>query len=388
MAEEAGRKSLIIFEDDRVFEGVDVPPIHDSKTYQKKYWLNFFLMTSVLMMLIISVNQLPASQKESHKVSIDKQFRTEELKLPVEQMNAIQEVIADQTLIEKNVAPELEKVVVKEPVSEQKKLVSGLSTTINLENIQTQLKSSVPKVSQTPVVVKSSSKSDREVDQVLDLTETGVVFNKKILGESAQNTSLQNSVNIQFKHAQVLLTEGDNVSAIRELKQVLTLDENHINARLLLTSKLIEKGQTEEAFKHYQKGIQLAPGESRLAKPLAHLLVDRGQVDQSLKILQKAAPSVNSDPDYYSFIAALQQQTGKHKNAITNYQQILKNQPDNGKWWLGLGISLMAEARNKEALLAFESSLRDKRVSSALKQFASQRIIDLKGSRSVSRGKS
>ena len=94
--------------------------------------------------------------------------------------------------------------------------------------------------------------------------------------------------------------------------------------------------------------------------------------------ISQEAPLVKKDPDYYHFIASLQQQTGKHEKAIAIYQQILQSQPENGTWWLGLGISLMAEARNKEALFAFKSSLSDQRVSSALQQFANQRIIYLK----------
>ena len=77
----------------------------------------------------------------------------------------------------------------------------------------------------------------------------------------------------------------------------------------------------------YRKGLLIHPQESRLAQPLAHQLADRGDVDQALQVLQKAAPSIKSDPEYHSFIAALQQQSGQHKKAIRAYKNILEVQP-------------------------------------------------------------
>ena len=367
MAEEAGRKGLVLFEDSSVFRDADFPPSHDSASLKKKYWLNFLLALIVLMIAIGFVEQLPVSKSYSNMDNNTKYSYTETLDLPVLETTFIQETVENKNIVVVEEKSDQEKMLFAQEVSAEK----------ILEKTKPQLQQPIQKPS------RASVKSDQKIEQVLDLTSDKVVFNKNM---STDQTQIK--IDTQFDYAQKLIQQGEVASAITELKQVLILKDRHLEVRLLLTEKLIDQGRVPEAIKVYKKGLLITPGESRLAKPLAHLLVERGKIDQSLQVLQQAAPSTKTDPDYHSFIASLQQQTGRHGKAITIYQQILKSQPENGKWWLGLGISLMAEARNKEALVAFESSLNDERVSSALKQFASQRILDLKDSRSENRGNS
>ncbi len=367
LAEEADRKDLILFEDSSVFRDADFSPIHDSARLKKKYWLNFLLALIVLTIAINFIDQLPVSKSYSNTSNNTKYSYTEKLDLPILKPTFIQETVENETIV----------VVEEKSDPEEKHFVQEVSAEKILEKPKPQLQQPIQKSSRALV------KSDQKVEQVLDLTSDKIVFNKNV---STDQTQIK--IETQFEHAQQLIQQGEVASAITELKQVLILDDRHLEVRLLLTAKLIDQGRAPEAIKVYKKGLLITPGESRLAKPLAHLLVERGKIDQSLQVLQQAAPSTKTDPDYHSFIASLQQQTGRHGKAITIYQQILKSQPENGKWWLGLGISLMAEARNKEALIAFESSLHDERISSALKQFASQRILDLKDSRSENRGNS
>ncbi len=365
MAEEAGRQDLILFEDASIFQGVDLPPIHDSGELKKKYWLNFLLVVTILTIAIGFVDQLPADKF----YSVSKESYSEKLDLFVMPSTLAHDVDV------------IETVIATENNPEEKVSISNVVQKLSTERIPGKIKAPVQQSTQKNN--RTTVKSNSEQKKVLDLTTDKVVFNKKILIDQAKI-----QVDSQLKQAKQLLQQGEMASGIVSLEKVLILDDRHLNARLLLSVKLIEQGRTVEALKVYQEGLSLNPKESRLAIPLAHLLVEEGKVDQSLQVLQKAAPPEKADPDYHSFIAALQQQTGRHGKAITIYQKILRTQPENGKWWLGLGISLMAEARNKEALVAFESSLHDERVSSALKQFASQRINDLKNNQSENRGRS
>ena len=382
MAEEAGRKSLILFEDYSILRDVDSTPIHKSSDFKKKYWLNFVLVIASLIFAIGFVNQLPASQGQLD----DKFLSSEKLDLPVLQPvgNPVEN---HENATEKSSAPTLiasKGTDISEmiPVPENK-IVHQTSADVSLERSQNKFSKPSQKSTQRIVSDQSVVKKSGRTEQVLDLSEGKIVFNKKILIEPVQDQT-----DPLFDQAQKLLEQGDAVAAIQTLREILSLDEKQIEARLLLSSSLVQQGQVQEAINVYQKGLLITPQNARLAEPLAHLLVRKGKIDQSLKVLQQAAPSVNSDPDYHSFIAALQQQSGLHEEAIRTYQQILKQQPTNGKWWLGLGISLMAESRNAEALVAFKSSLHDQRVPSALKQFASQRILDLNGSKLKNRGRS
>ena len=348
MAEEADRKGLILFEDYSTIRDVDFPPVHEKGIARIKTWWNFLLVIIVLCTAIYLIDELPVRHKTAELVNVVD--LSEPVMVAPERYT--QPVIEQGSFVEETI----EVVETRVPVLIKETIVQESPAEIKLKVAETQF----------------AQLSINESDQVLDLTDGNVVFKKKLLTEPKQNT-----VEIKYNHAQLLLQKGEIELAIAELTELLSLDEHHLNIRLLLASTLIENDQIQKATEIYKKGLLVAPGEPRIAQPLARLLVEHGDAEQSLKILQESAPSLKNDPEYHSFIAALQQQSGRHNNAITIYQKILNIQPENGKWWLGFGISLMAEARNKEAISAFEWSIRDERVSLALKQFAHQRIKDL-----------
>ncbi|MDO9192399.1 MAG: hypothetical protein Q7U12_05840, partial [Undibacterium sp.] len=81
--------------------------------------------------------------------------------------------------------------------------------------------------------------------------------------------------------------------------------------------------------------------------------------------------------DFLAFLAALQQRASHHKEAADLYQQALKKMPQNAVWWMGLGISLQADGRNKEALDAFGYAKSGNGLSPDLLAFVEQKITQL-----------
>lgn len=194
------------------------------------------------------------------------------------------------------------------------------------------------------------------------------------------NPGTEKSINFQMGTAQKYYRQGQFMAAQDILQQILILNKEHLQARLLLASSLLEQDQKRDAIKIYTEGFRDAPKEPHLAQPLAKLLEEEGKIDLAIKVLLHAAPSNKSDPEYYALIATLQQKIGQHKNVIEIYQNILQVRPENRQWWLSLGISLLAETRKVEAREAFEMSLQDNTLSPALTSFAYQRINELKHS--------
>lgn len=341
MSEEADRKGLLLFEDYSVLRDVDFETERKQKISKINYGWNIFLTIVGLMVALQFVNQLPVSQHTSNTTYFEELslFAGSKSGEPVPS-------VPEQRMHTQKVAAE----------SYREINATGSPVEIKLEEHQAQLN--------LPLA---------ESEKVAYSNNEQVTFEKKQHSDQAQKV-----VSFQYSHAQVLMQRGEVASAISELRQILLLDKYHLDARILLASTLIDQTNIPAATELYQAGLLLTPNEPRLAQPLAHLLVESGDINLSLQVLNQAAPSLQLDPEYHSFIAALQQRIGDHEKAIVIYQGILSFRPGNGKWWLGLGISLMAEARSSEALSAFEWALKDHRVPPALKQFASQRIKSLK----------
>ncbi len=352
MSEEADRKGLILFEDYSIIKSIDLPPIHDNANVKKKYWINFLLVLIAIVSVLKFVDQLPVTDRSIAQNTTRQPADIVTLVAPEKpiQIQAEIEPITKVTSIESST---------KVAIPSTKRTIKPVAETQSQAEI---------KLKNTQVEFEATAN-----ERILDLSKQKVIFQKKIVTEQ-----LINNQDAKYQHAQQLLRQGLIAKAIGELQQILVQNESLLEPRLLLASTLLENKQKQSAIDVYKKGLIGDPNEARLAQPLAHLLVNEGQPLQALHILNKAAPDHRVDPEYHSMMAALYQQSGKHEQAIAVYQKILNLQSNNGKWWLGLGISLMAKSQNKQALSAFEWSLLDERVPVALKQFAAQRINDLK----------
>ena len=359
MSEEADRKGLILFEECNLLHDLGSSTELDIEEKRKKYLLNFIIIVLSLIGIIQFVDQLPVSERTSqihqasHAVAVQ------------DSVSFTGQVVAAQASTEQSVIdqpksePAMNSVHVNSEKNQSEK-IQGSSKLVS-SNAEKKIKKSEEKLTAT------------SVNPALDFTDKRVVFNKQ-----AVNSSLSIEADLNLPSIEALIAAGNTKQAIADLKKLLVIEPENIPAVQLLASSYFQQGQKQQAMQAYKNGLLNNSSSPELAQPLAHLLVESGEVEQALQVLIKAAPSPRVDPDYSSMIAALYQQSGNHDQAVAVYQKILNVQSDNGKWWLGLGISLMATAKDRQALSAFEWSLRDEAVPAALKQFARQRINDLK----------
>ena len=175
-----------------------------------------------------------------------------------------------------------------------------------------------------------------------------------------------------------LLDIGRTDEGLDALTAYLRESPKDVPARVRLTAELIRLERTADAETRLREGLALVPNEARFAGPLAHLVFDRGDAPGALSILQSAAPPLASDVEYHAFMAALEQQTGAHTAAAMTYRDVLKLRPDNGAWWIGLGISLDATGAYADAARAFGAALGDHGLSEPLRTYATRELVRLK----------
>jgi MSHA biogenesis protein MshN len=111
---------------------------------------------------------------------------------------------------------------------------------------------------------------------------------------------------------------------------------------------------------------------------LARLLVEKGQLHQAIETLRHTLPHASEHADYQAFLAALLQRDAKHKEAIEHYAVALRQNPQNGIWWMGMGISLQAENRFSEAQEAFSRAKTSNMLSAELLAFVDQKLNQLR----------
>lgn len=104
--------------------------------------------------------------------------------------------------------------------------------------------------------------------------------------------------------------------------------------------------------------IVVARDPSRLAAAtrLARLHVAAGQWEVAWRVLERSAPHAGKDAEYQGFAGTVLRQQKRAPDAAEAYRRAISLQPDEGRWWVGLGLALEDSRRNKEAKQAFAAA--------------------------------
>lgn len=187
----------------------------------------------------------------------------------------------------------------------------------------------------------------------------------------------QQQVDQLYQNAQKALDISDDDTAINSLEQLLRLKPEHIRARELLATVLLSDNQLDKADKVVDIGLHRLPHYAPFTNLKARILMNRGDMAKAINELSQAQPELDQSPDYYALLAALYQQSDKFIMAAQLYHQLVKYDPANAVWWMGLGIALESAEKNNAALEAFQHSLKAVGLSATAKAYVEQQISKL-----------
>lgn len=228
----------------------------------------------------------------------------------------------------------------------------------------------VPENSKPSVTAKAVSETD--VVTTSDTTMP-VSFNKQV----KELTPQQRAEN-EYRKAVLLMQQNKSAEAAVVLEQTLQLDARHIAARQALIGILLDGKQQDDAIQRAREGIALDPAQAGLAIILARLQIEKGELPSAIATLERSLPYGAERADYRAFLGALLQRDGKHKQASEQYLLALKKAPQNGLWWMGLGISFQAEKRVAEAQEAYKRAKATNTLSPELLAFVEERLGELR----------
>ncbi len=183
-----------------------------------------------------------------------------------------------------------------------------------------------------------------------------------------------------FRRGSIALEQGNRQLAEREFRHALTLNKKHTQTAELLAGVLISSGHVLDGIRVIEDTLKLAPKNTRLSNLLARLYVDQGQEHSAIAVLEKAQKQNPGSANLMSFRAVLYQRSGRHADAAKAYRNALTVVPGEGKWWVGLGISLEAQQDLPGAQTAYEKAQHTS-LSPQLAQYAQQRLSAVKASK-------
>jgi len=189
--------------------------------------------------------------------------------------------------------------------------------------------------------------------------------------QGRSETGVQRADNT-YRRALASLQEGRVNEAITGLQQTLRTNPRHDAARQTLVGLLVENKRSDEAVLELQGALALDPRQPALAMLLARLQIERG--GNGIETLLRTLPYAGGNGEYQGFLAGALQRQGRHREAIDQYSAALRGAPNNGVWWMGLGLSLQAEKRNAEAADAYRRAEASGTLSGELQDFVARKL--------------
>jgi MSHA biogenesis protein MshN len=173
----------------------------------------------------------------------------------------------------------------------------------------------------------------------------------------------------RYRKAIVLIQKGRESQARPQLEEAVRLVPGHIAARQVLATLLSEAGQNLDAEAVLREGRAVAPANAWFALSLARLQAARGDAEGAAVTLQGGLEGEGVDAEYRATLAALLLRLRRHPEAAQQYAQALKLRPDQGAWWMGLGLSLEAQGKTDEARSAYRRALATGNLPDRLQEF-------------------
>ncbi len=160
----------------------------------------------------------------------------------------------------------------------------------------------------------------------------------------------------EYRLAASAAAAGNELEAIDQLKDILARASDYHQARLLLARLYIRQQQNSDAEILLQDGLASHPLYAPYARLLAHLLV--------------------TDKRHDDAIARLESASGKPAAAVQHYTRSLELSPQQGEWWMGLGISQEQSGNRDAAQTAYRRAMQF-RLDAALQDYIGKRLRQL-----------
>jgi MSHA biogenesis protein MshN len=190
-------------------------------------------------------------------------------------------------------------------------------------------------------------------------------------GAVSELTPKQMAENI-YRRALAALQEGRVSTALADLDRAVEIDPRNDAARQTYISLLLENRRTDDAIRQLRLALGVDSRQPGLAMVLARLQLEKG--GPALQTLMNTLPYAETSADYQAFLAGVLQREQRHAEAAQHYREALKLSPQNGVWWMGLGISLQAEQHLPEAREAYTRARAAGGLSAELQAFIDRKL--------------
>ena len=171
--------------------------------------------------------------------------------------------------------------------------------------------------------------------------------------------------------------DGKLKDAISYYEQTLGFDPSMHEARKQLAALHYGQGQLAKASEVLQQGMLLFPQQLDFALLLARVQQASGQADLALVTLANIPDTHPLARQKWMAQSDLAQKLGQFSVSEQAYRQLLQQEPQQAKWWMGLAYALDSQQQFTQARQAYRTALGHRDLSAQASAFIEQRLTQL-----------
>lgn len=196
------------------------------------------------------------------------------------------------------------------------------------------------------------------------------------ISREVRKTTPEEDAEDRYRKALSLVDKGRENQARPLLEEAVKLFPGHVAARQVLATLLNEAGMNREAEAALREGRIASPDNAWFALSLARLQMARGDLEGAAATMRDGIEGRGVNADYRATYAALLSRLKRHAEAANQYELALRQQTDQGTWWMGLGLALAAQGKSGDARAAYGRALAAGNLSEKLEDFVRAKLAE------------
>ncbi len=190
--------------------------------------------------------------------------------------------------------------------------------------------------------------------------------------------SVEEKDRIVAQQAAGLIREGQYDNAVKQLQGFLAETPGALKTRVLLARLYLQQGNYSAVETLLTAGLDARPGYGPFVISMARVLMEQRKNSDALALLKKHESNLKTDIGFLSLLAPLLQREASHSEAVSVFGALLRHDESNAQWWIGQAISLEALGKRQQALQAYLRARRIPQIDARLREYASNRIAQLR----------
>jgi Flp pilus assembly protein TadD len=184
-----------------------------------------------------------------------------------------------------------------------------------------------------------------------------------------------------WAEARDALRRGRVDAAESALSRVLSLHPAHVPARDALADLLADTGRPEDADQVLADSLTVAelPASELgfFARQRARLWLERDDAAQGIAALEQVYPDRDAAPESGALLAGLYYRQGDYRRAVEHYRELVEQRPEQGAWWMGMGLALEGMADFDAAAEAYRQALAGDGLGPSVRDYLQARLREL-----------